>query len=208
MNNILQHPLFVPLAVTIVIIAVFPLVAGYLTLVERKVLADFQVRLGPMRVGPHGLLQPIADALKLMLKEDIIPTDADQSIFWVAPVISTFTALTSFSVLPFSGYLFVADVNVGILVIMAMSAVGILGIILGGWSSNSHYPLLGALRSAAQLVSYEVALSFAVYLISATAETNRARFDLPEAESELVAGFHTEYSCFLWALDFIAEWAN
>jgi NADH-quinone oxidoreductase subunit H len=248
MNTVLQHPLFIPIAVTIVIIAVFPLVAGYLTLVERKVLADFQVRLGPMRVGPHGLLQPIADALKLMLKEDIIPTDADQSIFWVAPVISTFTALTSFAVIPFSQYLFVADVNVGILVIMAMSAVGILGIILGGWSSNSHYPLLGALRSAAQLVSYEVALSFAllsglmvagtlsmqgivkaqqargiwfvfsnygfmlvpfvVYLISATAETNRAPFDLPEAESELVAGFHTEYSGFRWALYFLAEYAN
>ncbi|HXA03191.1 MAG TPA: complex I subunit 1 family protein [Bryobacteraceae bacterium] len=248
MNTVLQHPLFIPIAVTIVIIAVFPLVAGYLTLVERKVLADFQVRLGPMRVGPHGLLQPIADALKLMLKEDIIPTDADQSIFWIAPVISTFTALTSFAVIPFSKYLFVADVNVGILVIMAMSAVGILGIILGGWSSNSHYPLLGALRSAAQLVSYEVALSFAllsglmvagtlsmqgivnaqqtrgiwfvfsnygfmlvpfvVYLISATAETNRAPFDLPEAESELVAGFHTEYSGFRWALYFLAEYAN
>ena len=248
MQTILQNPLFVPLAVTVVIIAVFPLVAGYLTLVERKVLADFQVRLGPMRVGPHGLLQPIADALKLMLKEDIIPTDADQSIFWMAPVISTFTALTSFAVLPFSQFLYVADVNVGILVILAMSAVGILGIILGGWSSNSHYPLLGALRSAAQLVSYEVALSFAllsglmvagtlsmqgivkaqaergvwfafsnygfmlvpfiVYLISATAETNRAPFDLPEAESELVAGFHTEYSGFRWALYFLAEYAN
>jgi len=248
MTAILQNPLFIPLIVTVVIIAVFPLVAGYLTLVERKVLADFQVRLGPMRVGPHGLLQPIADALKLLLKEDIIPTDADQSIFWVAPVISTFTALTSFAVLPFSQYLYVADVNVGILVIMAMSAVGILGIILGGWSSNSHYPLLGALRSAAQLVSYEVALSFAllsglmvagtlsmqgivkaqaargvwfafsnygfmlvpfvVYLISATAETNRAPFDLPEAESELVAGFHTEYSGFRWALYFLAEYAN
>ncbi|HVP47205.1 MAG TPA: complex I subunit 1 family protein, partial [Bryobacteraceae bacterium] len=225
MTAVLQHPLFIPLVVTIVIIAVFPLVAGYLTLVERKVLADFQVRLGPMRVGPHGLLQPIADALKLLLKEDIIPTDADQSIFWTAPVISTFTALTSFAVLPFSQYFYVADVNVGILVIMAMSAVGILGIILGGWSSNSHYPLLGALRSAAQLVSYEVALAFALlsgvmfagtlsmrgivqtqvdrgvwgvfgnygfmlvpfalYIIAATAETNRAPFDLPEAESEL-----------------------
>jgi NADH-quinone oxidoreductase subunit H len=248
MQTVLQHPLFVPLAVTIVIIAVFPLVAGYLTLVERKVLADFQVRLGPMRVGPHGLLQPIADALKLLLKEDIIPTDADRSIFWIAPVISTFTALTAFTVLPFSRYLYVADVNVGILVIMAMSAVGILGIILGGWASNSHYPLLGALRSAAQLVSYEVALSFAllsglmvagtlsmqqivkaqqargiwfafenygfmlvpfvVYLISATAETNRAPFDLPEAESELVAGFHTEYSGFRWSLYFLAEYAN
>src|SRR5438876_876462 len=127
MNTVLNHPLFVPIAVTIVIIAVFPLVAGYIVLVERKVLADFQVRLGPMRVGPHGLLQPIADALKLLLKEDIIPTDSDKGLFWSAPLISTFTALTSFAVLPFSQYIYVADVNVGILVIMAMSAVGILG---------------------------------------------------------------------------------
>ena len=248
METVFNHPLFQPVAMIIVIIAVFPLLAGYIVLIERKVLADFQVRLGPMRVGPHGLLQPIADALKLLLKEDIIPADSDKSIFWFAPVISTFTALTAFAVIPFSEKLAVADVNVGVLVIMAMSAVGILGIILGGWSSNSHYPLLGALRSAAQLVSYEVALSFAlisglmvagtlsmqgivkaqserqiwfifenygfmivpfvVYLISATAETNRAPFDLPEAESELVAGFHTEYSGFRWALYFLAEYAN
>src|SRR5580704_6232765 len=248
MDAIIHHPLFTPLVVTLVIIALFPLVAGYIVLIERKVLADFQVRLGPMRVGPHGLLQPIADALKLLIKEDIIPTDADQSIFWLAPVISTFTGLTAFAVIPFSKYLYVADVNVGLLVISAMSAVGILGIILGGWASNSHYPLLGALRSAAQLVSYEVALSFAllsgvmvagtlsmqgiiqaqserhiwfvfsnygfmivpfvVYIIAATAETNRAPFDLPEAESELVAGFHTEYSGFRWALYFLAEYAN
>jgi NADH-quinone oxidoreductase subunit H len=248
METIFSNPLFVPVVVTIVIIALFPLVAGYITLVERKVLADFQVRLGPMRVGPHGLLQPIADALKLLIKEDILPAEADRPIFWMAPVISTFTALTSFAVLPFSRTLFVADVNVGLLVISAMSAVGILGIILGGWASNSHYPLLGALRSAAQLVSYEVALAFAllsgvmaagtlslqgivraqaergtwiifnnygfmivpftVYMIAAVAETNRAPFDLPEAESELVAGFHTEYSGFRWALYFLAEYAN
>ncbi len=247
-QTVLNHPLFVPIVVTLAIIALFPLVAGYIVLVERKVLADFQVRLGPMRVGPHGLLQPIADALKLMLKEDIIPTDSDRPIFWIAPVISTFTGLTAFAVLPFSSTIYVADVNVGLLVISAMSAVGILGIILGGWSSNSHYPLLGALRSAAQLVSYEVALGFAlisgvmaagtlsmkeivlaqqargvwflfdnyffmvvpfaVYIIAATAETNRAPFDLPEAESELVAGFHTEYSGFRWALYFLAEYAN
>jgi NADH-quinone oxidoreductase subunit H len=234
--------------VTLVVIAVFPLVAGYIVLVERKVLADFQVRLGPMRVGPHGLLQPLADALKLMLKEDIIPTDSDHAIFWFAPVISTFTGLTAFTVLPFAKNIYIADVNVGLLVVSAMSAVGILGIILGGWASNSHYPLLGALRSAAQLVSYEVALAFgllsgvmvagtlsmqgiikaqqdrgiwfifenygfmivpfAVYIIAATAETNRAPFDLPEAESELVAGFHTEYSGFRWALYFLAEYAN
>jgi NADH-quinone oxidoreductase subunit H len=248
MDTITSNPLFIPIAVTIAVIAIFPLMAGYIVLVERKVLADFQVRLGPMRVGPHGLLQPLADALKLLLKEDIIPTDSDKAIFWFAPIISTFTALSSFSVLPLSNWLYVADVNVGVLVILAMSSVGILGIILGGWSSNSHYPLLGALRSAAQLVSYEVALSFAllsglmvagtlsmqgiikaqqerhiwfiaenygfmivpfvVYIIAATAETNRAPFDLPEAESELVAGFHTEYSGFRWALYFLAEYAN
>jgi NADH-quinone oxidoreductase subunit H len=248
MDAIIHHPLFTPILVTLVIVAAFPLVAGYLTLIERKVLADFQVRLGPMRTGPHGLLQPIADALKLLIKEDIIPSEADKLIFWLAPVISTFTGLTAFAVIPFSKYLYVADVNVGLLVISAMSAVGILGIILGGWASNSHYPLLGALRSAAQLVSYEVALSFAllsgvmvagtlsmqgiiqaqqargiwfvfsnygfmivpfvVYIIAATAETNRAPFDLPEAESELVAGFHTEYSGFRWALYFLAEYAN
>ncbi len=248
MQTVLNHPLFMPILVTLVIIAAFPLVAGYIVLVERKVLADFQVRLGPMRVGPHGLLQPIADALKLLLKEDIIPASSDKAIFWFAPCISTITALTAFAVIPFGKAIFVADVNVGLLVISAMSAVGILGIILGGWSSNSHYPLLGALRSSAQLVSYEVALAFALvsgvmvagtlsmqgivqsqldrgvwgifanygfmivpfalYIIAATAETNRAPFDLPEAESELVAGFHTEYSGFRWALYFLAEYAN
>src|SRR5215467_8279961 len=160
MQTVLNHPLFMPILVTLVVIALFPLLAGYIVLVERKILADFQVRLGPMRVGPHGLLQPLADALKLMLKEDIIPSESDKSMFWFAPVISTFTGLTAFAVLPFTATIKVADVNVGLLVISAMSAVGILGIILGGWASNSHYPLLGALRSAAQLVSYEVALAF------------------------------------------------
>ena len=252
MDNILQNPvlqsLIQPLIITMVIIAVFPLVAGYIVLVERKVLADMQVRLGPMRVGPHGLLQPIADALKLMLKEDIIPSASDKSIFWLAPVISTFTGLTAFAVIPFSAQIRVSDVNIGLLVISALSSVGIMGIVLGGWASNSKYALMGALRSAAQLVSYEVALAlalvagvmsagtlsmvqivlhqrergiwfafdnfglmfapFMVYLIAATAETNRAPFDLPEAESELVAGFHTEYSGFRWALYFLAEYAN
>ena len=248
LNSIVAHPWFTPLVLTAVIIGVFPLLAGYIVLVERKVLADMQVRLGPMRTGPHGLLQPIADAVKLLLKEDIIPSESDKALFWIAPVISTFTALTAFCVIPFANGLFVADVNVGLLVISAVSSVGILGIVLGGWSSNSHYSLLGALRSAAQLVSYEVALSlallsgvmaagtlsmtgivraqqergiwfvfdnyglmiipFVVYVISAVAETNRAPFDLPEAESELVAGFHTEYSGFRWALYFLAEYAN
>jgi NADH-quinone oxidoreductase subunit H len=248
METILQHPLFAPVVLMIVIVAVFPLMAGYIVLVERKVLADMQVRLGPMRVGAHGLLQPLADALKLLLKEDIIPTESDKFLFWFAPVISTCTALTAFAVIPFSATIRVADVNVGLLIVSATSAMGILGIILGGWSSNSHYSLLGALRSSAQLVSYEVALGlalisgvmvagtlslvaivqaqqsrhiwfvfenfglmiipFVVYLISATAETNRAPFDLPEAESELVAGFHTEYSGFRWALYFLSEYAN
>src|SRR5437016_1683382 len=162
LQTVLSHPLFIPIVVTLVVIAVFPLVAGYIVLVERKVLADFQVRLGPMRVGPHGLLQPLADALKLLLKEDIIPAESDKAIFWFAPIISTITGLTAFTVLPFAKSIYIADVNVGLLVISAMSAVGILGIILGGWSSNSHYPLLGALRGAAQLVSYEVALAFAL----------------------------------------------
>mgnify|MGYP000866626435 FL=1 len=247
METILSHPLFLPFVMTLVIVFGFPLLAGYMVLVERKVLADLQVRLGPMRVGPHGFLQPIADAVKLLIKEDIIPEDSDKSIFWFAPMISTFTALTSFAVLPFSASLRVADVNVGILIVSAMSAVGILGIILGGWASNSHYSLLGALRSAAQLVSYEVALALALlsgvmaagtlsmvqivknqqsqglwfvfdnfgfmivpfvcYMIAAVAETNRAPFDLPEAESELVAGYHTEYSGFRWALYFLSEYA-
>ena len=136
-----------PIVVMVVVLALFPLVAGYIVLVERKVLADFQVLLGPMRVGPHGLLQPIADALKLLLKEDIIPNESDHAIFWFAPCVSTITALTAFAVLPFAKTIYVADVNVGLLVISAVSAMGILGIILGGWASNSHYSLLGALRS-------------------------------------------------------------
>src|SRR5678816_2963154 len=126
MQTIFNSPLFIPIAVTIAVIAIFPLMAGYIVLIERKVLADFQVRLGPMRVGPHGLLQPLADAVKLLLKEDIIPTDADKALFWFAPIISTFTALSAFSVLPLSDWLYVADVNVGVLVVMAMSSVGIL----------------------------------------------------------------------------------
>src|SRR5438477_7011448 len=162
LTTIVSHPLFMPLLETLVVIAVFPVVAGYIVLVERRVLADFQVRRGPMRVGPHGLLQPLADALKLLLKEDIIPSESDKAIFWFAPIISTITGLTAFTVLPFARSIYIADVNVGLLVISAMGAVGILGIILGGWSSNSHYPLLGALRGAAQLVSYEVALAFSL----------------------------------------------
>jgi len=240
--------LLIPLILTVIIILVYPLLSVYIVLVERKVLADFQARLGPMRVGPHGLLQPLADALKLVLKEDLIPKQADRAIFWIAPVIATFTALTAFSVLPFAPRVVVADVNVGLLFISAMGALSALGIILGGWASNSHYPLLGALRSSAQLVSYEVALSlallapvmaaeslsmvrvveaqreqgvwflfgnygfmmvpFVIFMIASIAEIGRVPFDLPEAESELVAGFHTEFSGFRWALFMLGESAN
>lgn len=247
MEAILNHPYTIPLILTAVIVAMIPLCIAYTVLLERKVLADIQVRLGPMRVGPQGLLQTLADAVKLLLKEDIVPLDSNQALFRLAPVISFFTALTCLSVVPFSEALRVADVNVGLLVISAMSSIGILGIILGGWSSNSHYSLLGGLRSAAQLVSYEVALSlalvsgvmsagtlsmveivrrqqergiwfvfdnyglmiipFMVYFISSIAETNRAPFDLPEAESELVAGYHTEYSGFRWGLYMLSEYA-
>ena len=247
MEELLNTPYLKPLVFTVMVILLFPLVAGYIVLLERKVLADLQVRLGPMRVGPYGILQPLADALKLLLKEDIIPSHADKWIFWLAPVLSTFTALSAFAVLPLSDRFFIADVNIGILFILAMSSVGALGLILGGWSANSKYSLLGSLRAAAQLVSYEVPLGIAtvtaimcagtlsmqgvihsqlergvwgafdnyglmliptaLFIIAATAETNRAPFDLPEAESELVAGFHTEYSGFRWALFFLAEYA-
>jgi NADH-quinone oxidoreductase subunit H len=195
-------------------------------------------------VGPHGLLQPIADAVKLLLKEDIIPAMVDKWVFWLAPVISTVTALVALFLVPMSDKLPTPDTNIGLLLILSITSVGILGIILGGWSSNSHYPLLGALRSTAQLVSYEVALGFAlvgglmvagtlnmremvmaqyeqgmwfvfyqpvafiIYYIAALAETNRAPFDMPEAESEIVAGYHTEYSGFRWSLYFLAEYAN
>ena len=221
---------------------------------ERKILAHMQVRLGPMRVGPHGLLQPIADDLKLLLKEDIIPAEADKVVFWVAPFIVVLAAFTVFVVVPFGPTHAITDMNIGILFMLGVSSLSVLGIVTAGWASNSHYPLIGALRSSAQMVSYEVAMGLAVvsvilmtslneastgtlsmigivqaqqaqqqwfvfkffplgligffiFAVAMVAETNRAPFDLPEAESELTAGFHTEYSGFRWSLFFLAEYS-
>src|ERR1700691_3483121 len=236
--------LVLPVLYAVVIVAVLPLLAGYIVLMERKVMADMQARLGPMRVGPHGLLQPIADAVKLLLKEDIIPEKADRLLFWLAPLVSVTMALLAYAALPIGPAFQIADLNIGLLFILAVSSLGIYGIVLGGWASNSHYSLLGALRSAAQLVSYETAaglglisalllagslsmrdivmaqydqgmwfifyvpIGFFIYMVGSIAETNRAPFDLPEAESELVAGYMTEYSGFRWSLYFLAEYAN
>jgi NADH-quinone oxidoreductase subunit H len=238
------RPLVVPVLCGAVVVLVLPLLAGYIVLLERKVMARMQGRLGPMRVGPHGLLQPLADALKLMLKEDVIPARADFVIFWMAPVISVTVAMVAYSALAIGPAFQIADLNVGLLFIVAVSSLGIYGIVLGGWASNSHYSLLGAMRSAAQLVSYEVAgglalvsvlllagslsmkeivqaqldqgvwfvfyvpVGFFIYLVASLAETNRAPFDLPEADSEIVAGYMTEFSGFRWALYFLAEYAN
>jgi NADH-quinone oxidoreductase subunit H len=218
-------------------------VVAYLVYLERKVSAFMQARLGPMRVGPWGLLQPAADGLKLLLKEDIIPIKADRSVFAIAPIISVVAALVVLAVIPWgSGWATIANVNIGLLFILSVSSVGVLGLVLAGWASNSKYSLLGALRSSAQMISYEVGMGlsiigalmfartlsmsgivdaqradgvwyiflqpagFLVYVICALGETNRAPFDLPEAESELVAGYHTEYSGFRWALFFMSEY--
>jgi len=238
------HPLILAAIKIVIAFLVVAGVVAYLVYMERKVLAFMQVRLGPMRVGPWGLLQPIADVIKLLLKEDIIPAGADKFVFFLAPTISIIAAYTVFAVVPFAGNFFITDINIGLLFILGVSSLGIYGIILGGWSSNSHYPLLGALRSSAQLISYEVAagmalvgvllianslsmveivkrqqemgvwnlflqpVAFMIYLIAAVAETNRNPFDLPEAESELTAGYHTEYSGFRFALYFMAEYTN
>ncbi|OLB02525.1 MAG: hypothetical protein AUH08_02895 [Verrucomicrobia bacterium 13_2_20CM_54_12] len=234
-----------PLLCGVAVVAILPLIAGYIVLVERKIMADMQARLGPMRVGPHGLLQPIADAVKLLIKEDIIPDNADKLVFWLAPVLSVGAALLSLAGLAIGPAFQIAqDINIGILFVVGISAMGIFGIVLGGWASNSHYSLMGALRSSAQLVSYETAAGMALvsallltgtlnvksiveaqnkegiwfvllapvalftYLVASIAETNRAPFDLPEGESELVAGYMTEFSGFRWSLYFLAEYTN
>src|SRR6266550_3467115 len=217
---------------------------AYATYLERKISAFMQARLGPMRVGPWGLLQPIADGIKLLTKEDFIPEKADRWIFFCAPYIAVAAAFITFSVIPFApDWGVITDVNIGLLFVLAVSSVGVLDLIIDGWSSNSNYSFLVALRSSAQMISYEVAmglsligalmfartlslsgivgaqesdsvwyfvyqpLGFLIFLVSGIAENNRAPFDLPEAESELVAGFHTEYSGFRWSLFFMAEYA-
>jgi NADH-quinone oxidoreductase subunit H len=248
--------LVVPLVKIVVILLVVILMAAYLSFFERKILAYMQIRIGPNRVGPRGWLQPIADALKLFVKEDIFPSRAEKLVYLLSPVMITVPALVVFSVIPFGadttffGLLkqpippYLTDINIGILFILGVSSVGVYGVILGGWSSNNKFSLMGGLRSAAQLISYEVPMGFSVvavllmagslsmvriveaqkqagvwfifpgivaffiYFVCGVAETNRNPFDLPEAESELVAGFHTEYSGMKWAFYFLAEYAN
>ena len=227
-----------------ILLLVIPLILGiaYLTLAERKVIAAMQLRRGPNRVGIFGLLQPIADGLKLLHKETIIPEASNPFLFILAPVLTFSLSLAAWAVIPLNLGLVLADINVGILYLFAISSLGVYGIIIAGWSSNSTYAFLGALRSAAQMISYEVSMGlviisvllctgslnltkivlaqekmwfalplfpmFIVFFISILAETNRTPFDLPEAEAELVAGYHVEYSSLAFALFFLGEYAN
>jgi NADH-quinone oxidoreductase subunit H len=243
----------IPLLKIVVVLNATLVAVTYMVLLERKVIAWAQSRLGPMRVGPYGILQPVADAVKLMIKEDITPTRADKWVFTAAPIIAMVPALIVYAVIPFGpavnlfGHqvtLYVTDINVGLLYIVGVASVGVYGIILAGYASNSKFPLLASLRASAQLISYEVSvtltlvsvvlvagtlsmvgiveaqrhanvwfifiqpLAFALIIIGVLAETNRAPFDLPEAEQELTGGFHTEYSGMRFALFFLAEYAN
>ena len=245
--------LVIPLLKIVILLNAVLVSVSYMTLLERKVIAWVQSRLGPMRVGPRGVLQPIADALKLMMKEDITPARADKWVFTLAPMMVLVPALIVFAVIPFGPEvnlfgrlepLYITDINVGLLYIVSVASLGVYGIILGGWASNSKYPLLASLRASAQLISYEVAVTmtlvsmivtagtlsmvgiveaqresglwflfiqpvaFVLFFIGGLAETNRAPFDMPEAEQELTGGFHTEYSGMRFALFFLAEYAN
>jgi NADH-quinone oxidoreductase subunit H len=230
-----------------IIVIVAPLMGAvaYLTFAERKIIGYMQVRIGPNRVGPRGWLQPIADALKLLMKEIVIPTNANRFLFVIAPMLSIAPALAAWAVLPFTDTLVLANIDASLLYILALTSMGVYGVIIAGWSSNSKYAFLGAMRCAAQIVSYEIAMGFAlvgvllaggslnlveivqaqqgsllhwfwlpllplflVYFISGVAETNRAPFDVSEGESEIVAGFHVEYSGMAFAVFFLAEYAN
>jgi len=227
----------------VVVLGVGLLHVAYATYFERKVIGHMQVRLGPMRVGPHGLLQPFADGLKLFFKEDIIPANADKPVFYLAPVIFMAAAMINLSVIPFASNFVIANINLGLLFIFAIAGLGVYGIFISGWASNSKYAFLGGLRSSAQVLSYEIAMglslvgvmimagslnltdivkaqqeslfgiyaipqivAFVVFTLAAVAETNRTPFDLPEAESELVAGYFVEYSGFRFALFFLGEY--
>jgi NADH-quinone oxidoreductase subunit H len=246
-----DDPIWLILIKVVILLLLGPIMTMFMIIWERKVVARMQQRPGPNRVGPNGWLQSVADAIKLPFKEQIIPTSADRKVYWMAPILSTIPAILAFSVLPIGPevsifgertVLQLVDLPVGVLVILACSSMGVYGIVLAGWSSGSPYPLLGGLRSAAQVISYEIAMglsivavilyagslstgdivdsqhglwygialfpSFVIYLISMVGETNRAPFDLPEAESELVGGFHTEYSSMKFALFFLAEYVN
>jgi NADH-quinone oxidoreductase subunit H len=250
--------IIVPIVKIAILLFIILTVDAYLTLLERKVIAHIQSRWGPHRVGPHGLLQPLADGVKFILKEDPMPANVDKVTYFLAPFLALTLALTSLAVIPFGpqrftvfGYettLGIADVNISLLVLFAITALGVYGVALAGWASNSKYSLLGGLRSSAQMVSYELALTLSVvgvlllagtfslrdivsgqagaghgllswnifpqiigflcFFIAAVAETNRVPFDLPEAESELVAGFHTEYASMKFAMFFIGEYTS
>ena len=227
------------------IVAPIMLLVAYFTFAERKLIGYMQVRVGPNRVGPKGWLQPIADAVKLMFKEIVIPTGANKFLFLMAPLLALGPALAAWAVFPFSEELVLADINAGLLYVLALTSVAVYGVIIAGWASNSKYAFLGSMRSAAQIVAYEIAMGFAlvgvlvaagslnlgeivkgqsgsilhwywlplfplfiIYWISAVAETNRAPFDVAEGESEIVAGFHVEYSGMTFAVFFLAEYAN
>ncbi|MGA9750173.1 MAG: NADH-quinone oxidoreductase subunit NuoH [Acidobacteriota bacterium] len=238
----------IPLLKIVILLGVVAFCVAYTVWLERRLLGFFQSRVGPNRVGPAGLIQPIADGLKLILKEDIIPTNARPFLFRIAPIFAVVPAFAGFAIVAFAppagpkATFLISDANIGILYLLAITSLGVFGIVLGGWASGSKYPLFGSLRSASQMLSYEVPLTFSVlsvilmagsfrlddiiqaqgklpflvplilafgvYVISAVAETNRAPFDLPEAESELVGGFHTEYSGMRFAFYFLAEYAN